>query len=170
MKTTNEQVQESTTIIYDNYNVDYDEMYNEYKEFCKVNEFILQDRESNAFYEWVGEMLSMFWEDLFGNLKYSKQNVECVVTGKVSLWHGKYNIKAKFFETLEDAIRYCSSEYDAVVITESNGTIEVKGIHHDGTNHFYIHKLNEKGIEAYDEDEDIIPNKEEYFEKFEIDF
>ena len=141
-----------TRILYDNNNVDYDEWFKIYQEDCYENEEECFDRESNDFYEWVGEMLSMDWEDFNDNLKYDNENnTECIVIGSLGLWNGRKEVQQKF-DTLRKAISACIGNCDYITITETNGVINVVSIHHDGRNYFEIHKLNKKGCNCVNED------------------
>lgn len=86
------------------------------------------------------------WEDLLDNLKYSQYNkCECVVMGCLGLWFGNRDIIPTRESNLIDAIKRCVGERDYVIIKMVNGHIEVKSIHHDGTNDFEIYCLNKLG-------------------------
>lgn len=148
--------------------VNYTEWFEEFKEWCEWNDIdhTQYDEYSNYFHEWVYDTLSMDWDDMMANIKYDKDNnVDCVVVGTLGLWDGKHNIDAKYFPTLEKAIYACISDCDYITINNDNGVIEVIGVHHDGSNYFQIHKLNDNGYDAYCDDEEDL-NKEEYFDKF----
>lgn len=72
----------------------------------------------------------------------------CVVCGTVGTWQGDRAICAKRFDNLKDAIYACVNPCGAVVISQRASNIIVDGYHHDGTNHFEIHVLNDKGVRA----------------------
>lgn len=72
----------------------------------------------------------------------------CVVCGTVGTWQGDRAICAKRFDNLKDAIYACVNPCDKVVISQRASNIIVDGYHHDGTNHFEIHVLNDKGVRA----------------------
>ena len=153
--------------LFDNFNINDEAWFEDYKEHCEINEIEMPtDAEnSNEFYEWQSEMLSMEWNDLLDNIESNWNNdVNCVVTGTVGRWNGTFEIEPKAFPSLRIAINTCASNMDYVIVTEDEGIIKVEAIHHDGRNNFEIHKLNSKGLEAYCNDEDI--NNEEYYEKF----
>ena len=158
--------------LYNNYDINDAEWFETFKEYCEINEIKLSKNDienTNKFYEWQTEQLSIEWEDLMANLKADKENnVDCVVTGKVGRWNGTLEITPKHFPTLEDAIRACVKNCDYIVINEINGMIDIEAIHHDGSHQFQIHKLNEKGYDAHCEDEDL--DNEEYFDKFNIEW
>ena len=155
--------------LYNNYDINESDWYEAYRLHCVCNDIKPKDEDSAEYYEWQGEILKMEWEDLMTNLKAdTKNNVDCVVTGKVGRWNGTFDIEAKHFPTLEDAIIACVKDCDYIVINEINGMIDIEAIHHDGHNYFTIHKLNEKGYDAHCEDEEL--NNEEYFDKFNIEW
>lgn len=72
----------------------------------------------------------------------------CVVCGTVGTWQGDRAICAKRFDNLKDAIYACVNSCGEVVISQRASNIIVDGYHHDGTNHFEIHVLNDKGVRA----------------------
>ena len=156
-----------TKVLFDNTIVDYDEWYVSYKEYCLDNDIVCKDRESNDFYEWVGDMLSMDWEDFNTNLEYDKEsNAECFVVGSLGLWNGNVDVESKF-DTLRKAITECIVGCDYITITETNGVINVRGIHHDGRNYFSIYKLNKKGCNVVNHD---LLHKKHYHKRFNIQF
>lgn len=157
--------------MYDNYDINYTEWFESFKEYCMDNDIdhTQYNEDSEYFHNWIYDTLSMEWEDMMSNIKYDKHNnVDCVVVGSLGLWDGRHDIDAKHFPTLDRAIKACISGCDYVIITENEGVINIKGIHHDGTNNFEIHKLNAKGYDAHCEDKDL--NNEKYFDKFKIEW
>lgn len=157
--------------LYNNYDINYSIWFSEFEEHCILNgiDHTQYTEESEKFYEWVQDTLAMEWDDLLTNIKYDKKNnVDCVVVGTVGRWNGNFDIEPKHFSTLRDALIACVQNCDYIVITEEDGAIKVKGVHHDATNYFTIHKLNEKGYDAHCEDEDL--NNEEFYDKFNIEW
>lgn len=157
--------------LYDNHNINYTEWFEAFKEYCMDNDIdhTQYNEESERFINWLYDTLSMDWDDLMANIKYDKNNnVDCIVAGSLELWYGRHDIDAKHFPTLDRAIAACISGCDYIIITENEGVINIKGIHHDGTNNFEIHKLNAKGYYAHCEDKDL--NNEKYFDKFNIEW
>jgi hypothetical protein len=160
-------------VMYDNYNVDYDEWYEEFKDWCYDNDIDASNygKDSENFHNWVWNTLNMYWDDFIYNLQHDKDNnVDCVVTGKVGRWNGNFDIVATHFATLEKAIYACIKDCDYITITQTeDGAIDVYASHHDGSHSFTIHKLNERGYDAKcDEDNDL--NNEKYFDKFNIQY
>lgn len=72
----------------------------------------------------------------------------CVVCGTVGTWQGDRAIRAKRFDNLKGAIYACVKSCDEVVISQRASNIIIDRYHHDGTNHFEIHVLNDKGVRA----------------------
>ena len=158
-------------ILYDNYNINYTEWFEEFKDYCECNDIdhTQYDEDSEFFHNWIYDTLSMDWDDLMCNIKYDKDNnVDCVVTGRVGRWNGNFDIEPKHFSTLRDALNACIRDCDYIIITENEGVINIKGIHHDASNYFEIHKLNDKGYDAYWGGEYL--NNEGFFDKFNFGF
>lgn len=158
--------------LYDNHNINYTEWFEGFKEYCVDNDIdhTQYNEDSEYFHNWIYDILSMDWDDLMCNIKYDKNNnVDCVVTGSLGLWDGRHDIGTKHFPTLDRAINACVSGCDYIIITENEGVINIKGIHHDGTNCFEIHKLNAKGYDAHCESNNDL-NNDKYFDKFNFGF
>ena len=148
-------------VLYDNYNIDYDAYYNEYLDWCDVNDLDPDGKDSWEFMNWVTEQENNDWDNLMESFDEHCQ-YSCVVLGKVGTWRGNFEIVPKRFDTLRCAISACISECDYIEITFEDGVISVTSIHHDGTNVFTIHKLN-------DDDNDVENlNDEKYHDKFEF--
>lgn len=90
-----------------------------------------------------------FFIDWVGSTEVT--NRPCVVCGTVGAWQGDIAICAKRFDNMKDAIYACVDRCREVVISQRASNILVDGYHHDGTNHFEIHVLNDKGVQV-DED------------------
>ena len=130
---------------------------NDYKGFeaYMVDEFNevetpISKQGSEEYYERYSNWEEMNWSDFMSNLKYSKFNIDCVVVGSLGLWNGTRDIDARRFDTIVDAINTITNVrfiYD-IAIKKVNGHLEITQLHHDGTNYFEIHLLNDKGIRA----------------------
>lgn len=89
------------------------------------------------------------FEEFIEEIEYSEvAQRPCVVCGTVGTWQGDRAICAKRFDNLKDAIYACVNPCGEVVISQRASNILVDGYHHDGTNHFEIHVLNDKGVLA----------------------
>lgn len=155
--------------LYDNHDISYTEMFNEFQNWCDLNgkDKTLYTDESNEFFEWLNEELSIELDDLFTNIKYSEENIECVVLGYVGRWNGRFEIEPKRFNTLIDAINACISNCDYFIITENDGIIDITSIHHDASNSFSIHKLNKRAYNVVDNKK---LEKDYYHTKYKITF
>ena len=92
---------------------------------------------------------STSFEEFIEEIEYSEvAQRPCVVCGTVGTWQGDRAICAKRFDNMKDAIYACVNRCDEVVISQRASNILVDGDHHDGTNHFEIHVLNDKGVRA----------------------
>lgn len=89
------------------------------------------------------------FEEFIEEIEYSDvAQRPCVVCGTVGTWQGDRAICAKRFDNMKDAIYACVNPCGEVVISQRASNILVDGYHHDGTNHFEIHVLNDKGVLA----------------------
>lgn len=133
-------------VLFNNYDINYDEFYLDYVAWCNDNDREPYTKESQSFYNYVYSSLDTEWNDLMLNMKYDNDcQEECVVLGTLGLWTGRHEINARKFYGLKDAINACVTNIDYIIIKEENGVIYVDAIHHDGRNTFEIHKLNKKG-------------------------
>lgn len=128
--------------LYNDYDYNIEDYRDEYLDYCDCNDIEVEDEIPMDF---IYRVFDDEWSGLFDNLEINKYNTECVVLGSLGLWNGRRDIIPTREKTLADAIRKCvdCSEYACIKIV--NGHIEVKGIHHDGTNEFEIHILNKLG-------------------------
>lgn len=123
--------------------------YEEYLEFCECNDIEPAADNSREFWDWESEERSRYFDDDMDNLKDSDEgNVPCVITGSAGLWYGRREIMPIRCESLYDAIELIlkKSDVDDVKVTNVNGIIHFYGYHHDGTNHYCIQKLTNRGI------------------------
>lgn len=133
--------------LYDDCDINYTEMYDDFREWCEINDIdhTKFDEYSNYFHEWVGDTLSIEWEDMVDNIKRSDYNDMCVVVGTLGLWNGCPDITPTRFNDLVSAINKCVGNTDMAIIKLTNGYIDVTAFHHDSKNHFQIHCLNTLG-------------------------
>lgn len=97
------------------------------------------------------------FEEFIEEIEYSDvAQRPCVVCGTVGTWQGG---RAKRFDNLKDAIYACVNPCGEVVISQRASNIIVDGYRHDGTKHFEIHVLNDKGVRA-DENRCNLPRRE----------
>lgn len=135
--------------LFDNLNYDFEDYKESYQECNELTDEEMEDVVDSDIWDFIYDSLAMEWDDLFVNLKYSENaNKPCVITGTLGLWHGRPTIVPVPCDDIESAIRKCANDMDYVIVKQVNGHLEVTGVHHDGRNHFEIHILNDKGINA----------------------
>lgn len=141
--------------------------YEDYKEWCEVNDCEPLGEDGEDFYNWLHEETNMNVECFFENLKYSKDNDRrCVISGRLGLWHGRPTIEPVMCEDLEEAIRKCWGRCDDVEVVLENGVIYVNAMHHDGTNCFEIRPLTARGAQKMLDGEDICPGNHWHTSKY----
>lgn len=136
--------------------------YEDYKEWCEEMDEEVYPENSEEYYQQCYRIFENDWDDFKSNMKYSKWNIPCMITGTLGLWNGRPEINPVYCGTLIEAIQKCTNNSDDAEVNLKDGYIEVLGKHHDGTNVFEIHILSKKGEMAakrhtYDEDYNIKP-------------
>lgn len=152
---------EKEIVLYNDCDVDYELYRQEYAELMEDDTILNSADYDSVFYDWVNACLNMYWDSLLDNLKYNKQNGECVVIGNVGRWNGRYDITPHKFDNLQDALVACVKGCDYVKVVLTNGHLEIVGMHHDANNYFNIYLLNKLGRTT--ENADL--NKECYYMK-----
>jgi hypothetical protein len=123
--------------------------YSDYLDFCNANGFTPAEEGSDDYWEYVGEMRSMEFNDEMDNIKFSKENdAPVIVTGTLGLWNGDRDIYPVVVDNLHDAVEKCIGSSDDAEVVFEDGVIYVYGYHHDGTNRFTIEKLSAKGMKS----------------------
>ena len=128
--------------LYNDYDYNVEDYRDEYLDYCDCNDIEAEDEIPMDF---IHRIFEDEWFGLFDNLELDKNNTECVVLGSLGLWYGRRDIIPTRENTLADAIKKCVSGCDYTCVKIVDGHIEVKAIHHDGTNEFEIHILNKLG-------------------------
>lgn len=115
----------------------------------------------NDFFQWCIKYAQRDYEDFMDNMEYSDYNKECVLYGKLGLWDGSPEIDFYKFDTITEAIERCwggsIEDMDARLFGDR---IELNAHHHDGTNHFIIKLLSDKGTSALTDTQEGVFNKE----------
>ena len=81
--------------LYNNYDINYTEWFEEFKGYCEDNgiDHIQYDEDSEFFHNWVNDTLSMEWDDLIYNIRHNDTiDCPCLVVGTLGLWHGSIRI------------------------------------------------------------------------------
>ena len=119
--------------------------YKDYCECCEDNGRTPAREDSDAYYNWLSDQIVEDWDCLLANIKYSKNNGRCIITGTLGLWWGHPEIEAVVCDSLVEAIKKCNeNDYIEVFENEEDGSVEVHSIHHDGTNIFNIYPINKR--------------------------
>lgn len=125
--------------------------YEDYVDYCEVNDCEPQGEDSNDYWEYVAECQQIWQEDELSNMDYSKDGkCPCLITGELGLWNGRPTIYPTRAESMSKAVMRCARSGDDFKVTFNHGVIEVDVMHHDGTNHFEIRKLSKRGIKVTD--------------------
>lgn len=128
--------------LYNDYDYNVEDYCDEYLDYCDCNGI---EVENEIPMDFIHRIFDEEWFGLFDNLEKNKNNTECVVLGSLGLWYGRRDIIPTRENTLANAIKKCVGGCDYTCIKIVDGHIEVKAIHHDGTNEFEIHILNKLG-------------------------
>ena len=76
----------------------------------------------------------------------SVDNIPVVIIGKLGLWNGPHKVIPTKCKSIIEAIYKCIEDMDEVEIYEDQyGNLKIDAYHHDGTNHFTIKKVTDKG-------------------------
>lgn len=150
--------------LYNDYDYNIEQYRNAYLDHC---DFLGIDVEDEVPAEFIQNILDEEWFALLHDrLEDNPYNTDCVVLGTLELWTGEKQIIPTREKTLAEAIKHCCRGCDYNRIDIVDGHIEVKSVHHDGTNVFEIHVLNELGRKS------IYPDltKSCYYRKIKNDF
>ena len=120
--------------------------YEDYKEWCEEMDEEIHPEGSDEYWQQCMSIFENDWDDFKANMKYSKWNVPCMITGSLGLWNGRPTIVPVFCNNLVEAIEKCFGSCDDLEVNLENGHLEVLAKHHDGTNCFEIHILSKKGL------------------------
>lgn len=108
----------------------------------------ITDEDAYSFADISNESL---WDDFIAEVRLAdkKTNERWLVYYELGLWN-RTEIGGRMFRDLESAIRSIASTVDTFSIEEDNyGNVFMIGWHHDGTNHFILRRLTEKGEYRY---------------------
>lgn len=120
--------------------------YEDYKVWCEEMGKEVHPEGSKEYYQQCYSIFENDWDDFKDNMKYSKWNVPCMITGSFGLWNGRPTIVPVLCNNLVEAIEKCFETCDDLEVNLENGHLEVLAKHHDGTNCFEIHILSKKGL------------------------
>ena len=78
-------------------------------------------------------------------MKYHDERGSYLIIASLGLWNGRFDGGKIIDGYLTEAIQTCFEDYNKVYWQDKN--LKVEAIHHDGTNHFIIKKLTDRGID-----------------------
>lgn len=138
-------------IIYSNDPYDFNEekMKESWYENAEVNGWEIPEdgpSDDQIWQEWYDQN-ERDWDDIKGEVKYYDERGSYLIIASLGLWNGRFDGGRLVEGTLSEAIQTCFEDYNKVYWQDKN--LKVEAIHHDGTNHFIIKKLTDRGIEFY---------------------
>ena len=128
----------------------------------EAREFLAENGEenitSNDIWEFIQNQSDFEWDEFTRYLDKYLEEDYYIATGTCGLWYGRVaggkvlkNIN-DFYDLLKDC--------DYIKITDVGGHLMVQCSHHDGTNHYELRMLNDKGIEYYHKNDYNFDRKE----------
>ena len=138
-------------IIYSNdpYDFNEEEMKESWYELAEVNDWEIPEdgpSDDELWEEWYDQK-ERDWDDIEGEVKYHDERGSYLIIASLGLWNGRFDGGKIIDGYLNKVIRACFEDYNKVYWQDKN--LKVEAIHHDGTNHFIIKKLTDRGIEFY---------------------
>lgn len=122
--------------------------YKDYAKMCREEDVRPKPKDSQAYYDDIAERTEMELDDFKSNLECSENNKPCMLTGSDGLWDGRHTLcPVKYnslLEGIEDIMRRAVCDDWEIILTE--GYLELRGLHHDGTNVYELHLLSAKGL------------------------
>lgn len=139
-------------ILYDNLNDEgYRESYND-----------LENEKNHLSYEeWFAQEKEWELKDLLEEFTWSEFNSYCILSGTCGLWDGNHEIVPVRCQSLKEAfLKTLLNSPSHITVSLVDGSIQIRIIHHDGTNNFTINALNDKGADLFnDTDVDLTDNQ-----------
>lgn len=114
--------------------------YDEYVEWCEINDIKPQGEESDHFYQWCQEEAQTNYSEDLAQLKASEHlQGSVIITGRVGRWNGNFEIAPVLFYSFEEAwAKMMGSDTLDVDVTYNTQCIHVTGRHHDASNFFDV--------------------------------
>lgn len=135
-------------IIFDNYNVT--ENYDLAIENLIENGYYSTAEEipESEIWEEVADMEQIWFDDEREMMAEFFSGKKLLVCGSVGRWNGNF-AAGKVIDY--DDLWKCWSECDYISIYDEGGHFYIKASHHDGTNHYEVKVLTEKGAELFED-------------------
>lgn len=122
--------------------------YEDYTKMCRDIDEEPRPEGSQAYYDHISSLTDQDLDDFKDNLLYSEYNLPCLMTGTLGLWKGRPDLcPVKYGSLLEGVMDIMSrSDCNDWEIRLTEGTLQLLGKHHDGTNTYTLHVLSAKGL------------------------
>lgn len=133
----------------DPYDFNEDEMRQSYLESAEANNWEIPEdgpSDEDIWQEWYDQN-EMVWDNIKSEVKWHDERGSYLIIASLGLWNGRFDGGKIIDGYLTEAISACFEDYNKVYWQDKN--LKVEAIHHDGTNHFIIKKLTDRGIEFY---------------------
>lgn len=167
-----------------------DEWLNEFKMYCEDMGYRIRDYGNNFMaiddegqkvidYEaWVRECQENDIDDFWANLRSAHDDSHVIVTGHFDSRYPDFYgpnparvLAINPVNTLEEAIKKCFKSVDYASIKVKDNVINVKGIHHDGTEYYEIRVVAKKVWDKinngnYESDEEILSNSKNFIRPY----
>ena len=147
-----EKIEGKITLL-DTYDPNYEDYFDEFIEYCEDMGYKVKGKGIDmeglylggkiTFFDWYYNHSeeNLFWDDFRYAAKHEPVITYCVINGSCGLWNGTRHIVPTFCDNLYDAVMKCVNNMDYVILEVENNTLNITGIHHDGSNHFSINLL-----------------------------
>lgn len=134
----------------------WEDCYDDYLEWCDMNNIEPAEKDSSEYWNWVYEEVDNTIDCDLMNMEYSKiKDRLFVITGAVQLWNGRPTIKPVFMRGLVDVIKKVWGRGDRHFLIEldtKEGIITSRLWSHDdpmGGTRFEVRMLNKNGEKWY---------------------
>mgnify|MGYP003309873686 CR=1 FL=1 len=111
----------------------------------KAERIIFDNYENEADYEWE----ELDWENTMDTLNFYDEFNKYILYGSIGRWNGVFS-GGKIFNSIKDAIYYAIQDCYFIKIYDENGLLNIVCSHHDGTCHFMLKGLTDKGCDYLD--------------------
>lgn len=147
---------EGEITLIDTYNRDTTDYFEDFKEYCLDNEYVIRGTGTNmeglylggkiTFYDWYNQVIQEedddFWYSFRNAINAETLYTRCLVTGVVGRWNGPHKLGINLCNNLWDAVSKCTNDAYDVVLKVKDNVLYVENYHHDGTNYYEIRLVN----------------------------
>jgi hypothetical protein len=120
-----------------------EKMREEYGECHELSKEELEEIDDETIFDWCHETLNDYWNDFKINLGCYGESKQYLILANLGLWDGQHD-GGKIVQGLLNSI-WKTLEDTNTIYEDGRGVLKVEAKHHDGTNHFTIYELTEKG-------------------------